>query len=233
MPAHLFEIITLIADFLMIVYVAYFFLWFKEREDELAKKEGKADTEYHQVVDNALNKERKIIEDATAEADKIISDAKFVNKDTSDKVNQALQVMVTNIQKDAAGAANNFLSDYQTTLSELSKQSLASYKGISAGLSEDLKKFSLELESALKSMAEGLSQDLQKQVKDFHDSLLPALNKELEEYKQLRIKQADQTITQIVQKVSQDLLNRSLTIPDHQALMVEALEKAKKDGVFD
>jgi hypothetical protein len=82
-------------------------------------------------------------------------------------------------------------------------------------------------------MAKGLGVDLQKQIKDFHESLLPGLEKELEIYKQVRFKQADQTITEVVQKVAQEILNKSLTVSDHQAIMLEALEKAKKEGVFD
>jgi vacuolar-type H+-ATPase subunit H len=233
MPAQMFEIIHLVADILIFAFVGYFFLVFRRREEDLKLKESKADTQYHQVVDNALNKERKILDDATVEADKIINDARYVNRDLGEKVNQALLKMVTDIQTDAVNASNNFLNSYQSSLGQLSVQSLSNYQNISKALETDLQKFARDLETALAEMAKGLGTDLQKQIKDFHESLLPALEKELEAYKQMRIKQADQTITEVVQRVAQEVLNKSLTIPDHQALLTEALEKAKKEGVFD
>lgn len=233
MPAQIFQIITLVTDVLMFIFVGYFFLVFRKRESELKEKENKSDTEYHRVVDNALNKERRILDDATTEADKIISDARYVNRDTGEKVNQALVKMVTYIQKDAEDAANNFLGSYESTLKQLSLQSLSSYQEITRKMAGDLQIFSKELEGSLTSMARGLGEDLQKQIKMFHDSLLPGLEKELEVYKQMRFKQADQTITAVVQQVAQEILNKSITVSDHQAIMIEALEKAKKEGVFD
>jgi len=233
MPAQSFLLVTLAADCLIFVFVGYFFLVFRKREAELKKRESKADTEYHAVVDNALNKERKILDDATSEADKIVNDAKYVNREISEKVNQALQKMVVDIQKDATDSATNFLGKYQEALKQMSGQSLSGYQKITRDMETDLQNFAGELEAALKNMGLSLGVDLQNQIKNFHESLLPGLEKELEAYKQLRLKQADQTINQVIQRVSQEILNKSMTISDHQALMTEALERAKKEGVFD
>jgi hypothetical protein len=74
--------------------------------------------------------------------------------------------------------------------------------------------------------------ELQKQTATFRDSLLPQMEQELDEYKKIRLQQADRTITQVIQEVSQEILNKSISLDDHQRLLIEALEKAKKEGVF-
>ena len=36
----------------------------------------------------------------------------------------------------------------------------------------------------------------------------------------------------IIQKASQEILNKSLSLDDHRQLITEALEKAKNEGLF-
>ena len=104
MPSLPVQVISIIADLAIFSFVVYYFFKLWSREKELEKKENKIDTEYHQIVDTALTKERKIIEDATTEADQIIAGAKHINQGVKDEINQALQMMVVDIQKQAMGA---------------------------------------------------------------------------------------------------------------------------------
>lgn len=210
MLAQAFQIVTLIADVVIFIFVGYYLLEFRVKEKELDKKEEKIDTNYHQVVDNALSKERKILEDATNEANVIITGAQYITTDSKKAVDHALEQMVVDINKESATTAQNFMTSYQTSLQQLANQSLAEYQNIMKGLEADLKK----------------------QVKDFHDSLLPDLKKELDEYKEVRMQQAEQLITAIIRKVSQEVLNKSISLEDHQALLIESLERAKKEGIF-
>lgn len=218
MPTLLFQVITIIADLVIINFAAYYLLKvhrkeknLQARETELKIKEGKIDTNYHQVVDDALTKERKILEDATAEADHIIVDAEYINKATKDAVNEALQKMTIDIQKEAFDTARTFMDSYQVSLKQLVLQSLTGFQNT----------------------VKGLENDMQQQLKEFHETLLPKMEKELEEYKQSRIGQTDQMVIRVVQKASQELLNKNLSLDDHQKLVIESLEKAKKEGVFD
>ncbi|HSW87734.1 MAG TPA: hypothetical protein VLF89_02335 [Candidatus Saccharimonadales bacterium] len=205
-----FEIITITADFFIFIFIGYYFFKFSKKEKAIEQKEGKIDTNYHQIVDDALSKERKIIDDATHEADQIIAGAHYLNQASKETVDQALQIMISDIQKEAADTSRNFMTNYQASLQQITVHSIA------------------ELQNVVK----GLETDLQKQVKDFHETMLPKMEKELEEYKQVRLKQTDQTITNVIQKVSQEILNKSLSLDDHEHLLVESLEKAKKEGAF-
>lgn len=204
-------VVGLLADVMLLVFAGYYFFRVRARERELDSRENKSDTDYHQVVDSALAKERKILDDATNEADKIISEAKYVNRSASEEVGKAMQVMVTQIQAQANESAKNFMADYEAALKQVSSHSLNEFQ---------------------KTVSD-LENDLRNQVKHFHDDLLPGLQKELDEYKKMRMEQSDKAVRQVVQISAQEILNKAITLDDHQELVIKSLERAKKEGVFD
>lgn len=210
MPTLLFQIINLLANVIIFIFVGYYLLRFSAKEKELEKKEGKIDTDYHQIVDTALARERKILEDAANEASQIITGAQYINQASKETVNHALQKIVADVQKDALATAHDFTTSYQATLRQLAEQSLREFQQVTKGL-------------------EG---DLQKQITEFHESLLPNLEKELEAYKQARLNQTEQMIARVVQATSQEVLNKSIPLDDQRRLIIDSLENAKKEGVF-
>jgi hypothetical protein len=209
--ALIFQIFTTVCNCILLIFIAYYFLNLKSREKSLEKKETQIDTDYHQIVDNALTKERKILEDATTEADHIITNTQYVSQASKESVDQSLQQMEITIQKDALDTAQDFTKTYQTSLKQLATQSLNDFQ----------------------TATKNLETDYQNQIKDFHQNILPTLKKELEEYKQVRLKETEQLTKTIVQKASQEILNKALSLEDHHTLLTQALEKAKKEGLFE
>ncbi len=74
---------------------------------------------------------------------------------------------------------------------------------------------------------------LKKQINDFHLTLLPQIEKELDAYKQVRMQEIDKVTIEIVQKASQDIFNKTISLTEHQNVITQSLDKAKKEGVFD
>jgi hypothetical protein len=206
-----YQTMSLTADFVLFLFVGAYMMKLYAREKELEKREKKTDTEYHQVVDDALNKERKILEDATNEANQIITETEYVSQASKDSIDAALEQMKKDIKNETTAAAHGFRSSYQHELKQLTDQSLNDFQNISKELQEGL----------------------HKQVAEFHNTMLPALEKELDGYKQARIKQTEQMIKGIIQKVSQEVLNKSISMDDHQKLLIDSLDKAKREGMFD
>lgn len=202
---------TIGSNILIFSLVGYYLLKLRERERALIKKEQATDENYHHVVDDAVTKERKILEDATHEADQIITGAKYISDTSQTEVNQAIKAVVSDIHKEAETITRTFTSEYTGSLKQLTMQSLTEFHTVMTGMQTGL----------------------QKQIADFHQSLLPEIQKELEIYKQERMKSIDQTVMNIIQKASQEIFNKSLSVGDHQSIVTDALEKAKKEGVFD
>lgn len=211
LPDNLFQTLTITADVVLFFFVWYYLWDLRAKEKWIEKERLKTDSSYHHVVDEALAKERKILDDATKEATQIISGTEYVASSSKETVDQALQQMEDDIEKGVGDTSQEFSRTYSATLQKVAKQSLTEFQAIT----------------------HGLGADLQKQTKEFRESLMPTIEKELEEYKKMRLQQADRTITHIVQEVSQEILNKSLPLEDHQRLIIESLEKAKSEGVFD
>jgi hypothetical protein len=210
MDAHLFQSITVATDTLIFLFVIVYFWKFHRREKELEKKEQKIDTEYHKIVDDALSRERKILEDAIKESEKIIMDTKFISRDSKTHLDQSLSTMVSELQHDALTSAKQYTQSYQTSLQQISHQSLSNFQQASSGLESQL----------------------QKQIQQFQASIIPTMQKEIDTYKQSRMKDIDDQVTVVVQKVSQAVLRKSIPVSDHQQLIIDALEKAKQQDVF-
>lgn len=211
MPTLLFQFITVSSNLIIFIFLLAYLLQIRAKEKEIEKKEKKIDTNYHQVVDNALFKERRILEDATEEAEQIITGAQYSTQAAKDAIHKALQTMLAEVQKDAVETAKDFMNDYQASLKQLSKESMNEFQNV----------------------ARGLQTNLQRQVEEFHSTLLPNLQKELDAYKQTRLAQTDQMVTRVIQKVAQEVLNKTISLDDHHALMIDSLEKAKKQGTFE
>jgi hypothetical protein len=210
LPTVLFQVTGFLLNLILVLFVMYYILVMRTKIKHLDEERTKTDTNYHQIVDNALTKERKILEDATSEAGHIIKDAQYVSTTGKQSVDQALQKMLVDVQGQTAHTSDDFKKTFENSLHEIANASLNDFQKIS----------------------HGLQTDLEKQIKEFHETLLPRMEKELEGYKEVRIKQAEQTITKIVQQASQEILNKSISFEDHQKLMIDSLDKAKKEGMF-
>ncbi len=218
MPAQFLPII--VATFnLMVLSVLGFYLWvlrnerkeLEKHEKELAVKEGKLESGYQQIINGALIKERNILDDAAKKANTILSNTQYVSNISKDSLDQALQKMLADIQKEAVVSSNNSLTNYNNFLKQVSEKTLFDFQN-------NTKRFEA---------------DMQKQMQDFRESLLPAIQKELEAYKEQRFKEADKTVNAIIQRVSEKVLNKSISLEDHQKLIIESLEKSRREGVFD
>lgn len=203
--------ITLASGILIFTFVLYYILSLRAREKVVQKKENKVDADYHHVVDEALSKERKIIDDATSQADQIIRQSKYLTESSKQDVDNAIKAVVTQIHKEGTNISSAFTKDYTASLQNLSNVSLKEFQTIMVQLQNDLKN----------------------QNKQFQQTLLPQIQKEIEEYKITKMKEIDQSVTGIVQKASQEIFNKSLSLTDHQNLVTQSLEKAKKEGIFD
>jgi len=206
------------ANLMILVFLIYYFWRVQKRGKELELKENALDNKefgidssYHQIVGNSLSKERKILDDATKEASSILTNAKYVSTSFKDEVNKALQKMVFDTQKETSSSSNEIVTKHQTYLNQIAGKSLDNFQNIT-------KKFEVEMDNEMKS---------------YRTNLLVNLQKEIESYKQQKIKEADKTVSTIIQKVSQKVLNKSIPLEDHQKLIIESLEKCLKEGIFD
>jgi len=244
MPAQALEIVTVIADLALIFFLIYSQARIRRKEAEIAEKEKKMEENYQQVVeatlakekqvlDGAMNEAKKILEVTTEQANQIIQGAQFMSQNSIAILNQAVQKMVVETQNIGSTSKITLEQALQKIVVDIQKEALDASRSSVNSYSQSLKVVTTQSLNDLQIIAKGLEVDLQKQISDFNQSLLPKLEKEVEEYKELRIKQAEQMVNKIIQKATQEIFGRIITLNDHQNIMLESLERAKREGVFD
>lgn len=210
MLPEMYQIITLTANLSTFIFIAYYLVTLHAREKEAEKKQKKIDSEYHHVVDEALSKERQIIGDATSEADKILMETQLLSDSSQSSVDQALAALMADLKKDSATAAETYRNAYRDSLKNITDQSLRDFQTLS----------------------QEMHAGLQKQVTAFHEAMLPTLEKELAAYKETRMQETEALIKQIVQQVTREMLSKTLSMEDHEKVLIASLEKAKQKGLF-
>ncbi len=244
MPAQALQIITVIADIVLVIFLLYSLLRFRRKEKELAEKEKKIETTYQdvtngalakekQLIDGAMNQANKILDVTTNQANQIIQGAQFISQNSMALLNQAVQKMVIETQNIGSISKITLEQALQKIVVDIQKEALDVSRNSVNSYSTSLKAVTTQSISDLQIIAKGLEVDLQKQISDFNQSLLPKLEKEVEEYKALRLKQSEQMVNKIIQKATQEIFGRIITLADHQNIMIESLERAKREGVFD
>lgn len=186
----------------------------KELEDKtkvVSKKEAEIDNDFHKSVNQTIEQERNIIENASKQAEEILSNAKHISSDTRQTIDSALREMATEALKQAGISSNEIVVNQKNSLSQITNQSVSNFQNLT-------KQFEI---------------DFQKQTQDFRNNILNELQKEIENYKSKKLQDAVKTVNTIIQEVSEKVLNKSISTEDHQNLIIESLQKARKDGLFD
>lgn len=106
-------------------------------------------------------------------------------------------------------------------------------------LDHEVRKFTEELErlmharsAEVTAMIEKAQTDQIKESQFFVANLLTKLEKEAQEYKENKLKAVDEQIRQIVLSAAREVIGRSISLTEHEDLVVKALERAKREKVF-
>ncbi len=96
----------------------------------------------------------------------------------------------------------------------------------------------LILQEAKKKASE-FGQDLDKKIDQISQSATKSINQEIsktqkniEDYKKEKLKEIDEKIYQIIGEVAKKTIGKAIDISDHEQLVMESLEKAKKEKIL-
>jgi hypothetical protein len=244
MPALLFQVVTLVFDLSVIVFVTVYVLGVRKKERDVDRKEGKIDHDYQAIIEQGRAQERQIIENAmsqsnqmmqvaTHQANQILAGTQFITQSTKTTLDAALQKMVVEVQNVGSNSKIALEQNLQQIINDVHKEAFNSGNEAVSRYQASLQQITSVSLTGFQKVTNQLELSLQQQIKEFRTTLLANLEKEVESYKQSKIHRIDQASSIIVQRVAQEVLNKSLSLEDHQALVIQSLEKAKKEGIFD
>jgi vacuolar-type H+-ATPase subunit H len=209
--------------------IALFISHVLKREHEFQEKERSTFTQYEDIIKRAHQEAAELLEKTTATSQQLVS-----------------QVRTTN---------DKLTSDFDRVLQQIAEKQIQAMNQQAEGLKKGYQQKVTNMETAIdqntKSILQNAESDFDKQLDTFAKSLLAHATKseqainnktkelldhsqaEIDAYKKEQLAKVDKAILELIQKTYQDILGKSIPASVHQEMILEALEKTKKEGVFD
>lgn len=227
-----FELIILVQLIIITIIVFYFSKLIKRFHDyqtEFEKLRTEINKKKIAALDEARNKAIKIIDDANSKGLDIVQKASIfanaTNSDFNSQLGNVTSMQVKAFEKTTA----DFIKLYGTVLSDLRSKNIEIFQNISKNIEistlGEVKKFKNTIEQ------ETISSQKMLKSKIEHEYFLA--KKDIENYRQQELKMVDDNVYEILEKVSSLVLGKAIKVSEHEGLILEALETAKKEGIFN
>lgn len=180
------------------------------------------------LLERAHEQAQEIMNQANQKASEIIASSKAY-EGTS---NQALKDKLTELEKQQASVFTKASEDmklaYQDMITQIQEQDINTLKSMTKDIESDVLADFKEFRDVL----EKETINSEKVVKEKIDEEYLVLQKDLEEYKRQKYQKVDDDIYKILYRVSEMVLNEGIQYDKHKELVLDALETAKKEQVF-
>ncbi len=220
--------LTIIAPILLSLLVLLFAYFLSKKEKRLAQEEKRLDKIFLKAHDEADQKAEEIIKKAIDRAEKIILDAEIVKTDFLNRVEENLERVGEQGVRELKVDSEEFDKKYKDLFEGLKQEYLnhanTTLESVGKIADEELEDFRKVLRSETVESQELIS----KKISEEFDRV----QKEIEDYKKNRVDNIAQEISTLVNKIAKDVLGKSLTAEQHGEIILQALENAKKDGLF-
>lgn len=221
--SDLFYIIIFISTALGLLLIGVIILYLRLVKKYVSLKENETklrldlEKEKEEKLKEVSMKSQKILEEAYAKAQEIVSLSQVFNDEQKRKLAEALSKV-----------SNEELREYQTVLTEAGKVSIAMLKNLSTDLSS---KFTPEIEN-IKTLVQ---EEIEKGTKGTREAITNAyasLDKEINDYKKLIFSQIDKIALDLIREISLKVLGKTLSKKEHEELVIKALNEAKKENIL-
>lgn len=183
----------------------------------LIKKYYKLKDDKENLEKNYKAQSEKIIAEARERAQQIVREATAVSGETKKEITAELQKV-----------SGNQITQFRTLQDDIRNQILASFKNTTGQFEEAASSEIEKFQSNLREQTASSQGFLQKAIEE----ALVGIQKEVDEYKNARLKGAEDSIIEIIKLATKNFLGSSLTLNDHEKLVLSALEEAKKQNIF-
>lgn len=212
----------------LIVLVIYYakslssFHTLQKEEDHLKSqihKKGNA------LLEEARSTSNQIITDANLKAQTIISSAHAFNNDSKIALDKKLEDVVKNQAESLEKASAELTKKYQKSFEELKEENINMLKKTS----KDIEQSALNEVFDFKEILEKETLTAQKIIEQKIEDQYAKVQNEIQTYKTEKLVKIDELIYKIIQQVCEKVIGKTLSIRDHQDLVIEALSEAKQE----
>lgn len=173
-------------------------------------------------------KELEILEDARKKAAKIIGDAHFVDNNAKNQFQEQLKTVSLNAIKDFEKTSGDFLKAYRKELEDLKLNTVKIVNSITKDIESDTLSELKDFKEILKKETYASQKIVEQKIeKDYEEA-----KKAIDAYKAEKIKVIEDDIYKVLQTVSVLVLGKALSLQDHENLIIDALNQAKRERII-
>lgn len=180
------------------------------------------------LLDEARQKALNLIDEANNKALDIINKASLSTDIASSNFNQKIADISSLQIKQFEKITSDFTKLYNQVLSDLKTKNIEVFQNVS----KDIEVSTMGEIKNFKDSMEKLTISSEKLVKKKIDTDYEVTKKEIEAYKEGEIKKIDLEIYKLLEKTSKLVIGRAINLSEHEDLVLDSLEKAKKEGIF-
>lgn len=200
-----------------------------EKKKTYTQRERVLHEDSEDILDKAHQKEKLMIEEAIDKSTEVLKQTDFFTDRMKDKVNHDLH-----------GAIEKFSHELDKKLDQLSVEYDKTFESLRSEYTQAVKETIerihtlgdgelAQIQEALNSKSLTMQDYLQKKV----DQEFANAQQEVENFKQYRLKQIETSLDELVLQIAQRVLGESISMRDHEQLVIDSLEKAKKEGLLN
>lgn len=222
-------VVSIIGALSVLGAIALFIYTVLKKEHEFQEKQKRTFTEYEDIIKKAHDEAKQLLEKTMSASQHLLTEAKSTNENMEkdfDKVLQTIAQRQIEALNKEAGVMNKGYQDKVSRMeSTIDQNTQAMIQGAESTLQNQLTNFTQTL------MAHTTKSE--QMVNEKTQELLTEVQEQVELYKQEKMAKVDQAILELIQKTYKDILSKSIPPNIHKELILEALEKTKKEGLFD
>jgi hypothetical protein len=176
------------------------------------------------VLEEARKQSSAVLQGAREKAQQIIIDTKQFQEEAKRLLETALQDVSKASSEELQKSSTELIKNYEASLSAVKDQDINLFRSITGVIEKDVAE-------QMKGFKETLEQETltsQKFIKQKLDEQYAQVGSEIQQYKKEQLQKVDEQILVLLEKVTILALNKSLSLKDHQDLVLEALDEAKK-----
>ncbi len=180
------------------------------------------------LLEQAHEKAQEIINTANKQATEILASSKSYESNSNQVLKDKLTQLETQQAEVFSKASEDMKVAYQNMMTQIQEQDINTLKTMTKDIESDVLADFKEFRDVL----EKETINSEKVAKGKIDEEYLAMEKDLEEYKKQKYQKVDEDIYKILYRVSEMVLNQGISYDKHKELVIEALETAKKEQMF-
>ena len=180
------------------------------------------------IEDKMLKKSDGILDEAREKAIKIVANANLFEDSAKTLFDQELKRTTEAQIKTLEKLSYDFLRAFQKELIGLKDNNIKTMGNISKDIESSVVAELKDYREILKKETYGSQKIVETKIEEAYKTA----QIEIEDYKAAQFKKVEIQIYDIIQNVSKIVLNKTLSLQEHEQLVIDALEKAKKEGTL-